>query len=66
MSKYRITGWYTQEVTGTYTIEVEAYSEEEAKDMINRGEYDDIFFTEKAGGQPEYDIYEPNTEVEIV
>ena len=64
MSKYKFTGWYSQEVTGTYTIEVEAYSEDEAKDMIRQGRYDDIFFTEKAGGAPEYDI--DDTEVEIL
>lgn len=63
MSKYKFTGWYTQQVTGTYTIEVEAYSEDEAMELIKRGQ-GDAFFTEKGCDQPEYDIEQ--SEVEIV
>ena len=63
MSKYIFTGWYTQTITGTYTIEVEAYSEDEAKDMIRQGKHDDIFFTVKAGEAPEYDIDDTTVEI---
>jgi hypothetical protein len=63
MSKYKFDGWYTQSVTGTYTIEVEAYSEDEARELIKRG-MGDVFMTEKACDQPEYDI--ETAEVEIV
>lgn len=62
MSKYIFTGWYTQAVTGVYTVEVEAYSEDEAKELIKRGQ-GDAFFTEKACEQPEYDIDDTTVEI---
>jgi len=45
--KYKIEGWYTQNVGGTYTIEVEAASEAEAIEKAKQGLHTDIYFTEK-------------------
>ena len=63
MNKYIISGWYSEEVGGKFTAEVEANSIEEAKDLINKGLAEDIYYSPKYSDHFEWDLVDAEVEV---
>jgi len=53
--KYKIKVWYTQDLGGVATIEVDAKSEAEAIEKAHKGLYDEIDFRPKWFNKEIYD-----------